>query len=191
MDWWEIYDGLTQRGPMPEAEVCEVIRAGLPRNAYVRQRGASDWVALDKHPPFAAALDQRNAPSQWPPPAPPPPPPAYVGAPQPPAPVMAGPPPGTPYAVSSPHAGQAARRKLRGGGCLVQGLGVVLLLGAGVAPYAAVGLVVQAVAAIAVLGLALVLVGGLLNLRWACSVCSQPIAGRSVHVCPSCHASFT
>jgi hypothetical protein len=67
----------------------------------------------------------------------------------------------------------------------------VLLLAASAVPYAGLALVVQAVAAIAALGLALVLLGGFLNLKWACSVCRQPIAGRSVHICPSCHASFT
>jgi hypothetical protein len=165
---WEIYDGLKQHGPMPEAEVYEVIRAGLPRNAYVRQRGASDWVPIDKHPAFATALQQRGAAGQWPP-------------------------PGTPYAVSSPYAGQATRRQLSAGGCFVQALGVVLLLGAGLAPYAGADLVVPAVAALAALGLGLVLllVGGLLNLKWVCGQCKQPVAGRSVHLCPNCRASFT
>jgi hypothetical protein len=186
---WEIYDGLTHRGPMPEAEVCEIIRAGLPRNAYVRPRGSQAWVALETHPPFAAALQQRNAPSQWPPPAPPPPVPAYVGA-QPVVPAVAAPPPGTPYAVSSPHAGKLARRRPVGGGCLLQGLGAVLMIGAGAAPYAGLTLAVPVVASIAGVGLALILGGGLLQLKWACSICGQRFAGRSEHVCPTCRASF-
>lgn len=187
---WEIYDGQAQRGPMPEAGVNDAIRSGLPRNAYVRQAGASEWRPLDTHPQFAAALQQRGAPSQWPPPQPPPPP-AYVGSPQPMAPAVSGPSPALPYAVSGPHAGQAARRKLVGRGCLVQGLGGALLLGAGVGLYCHVALMVEGVAALAILGLALLLLGGLLDLKWVCGLCKKPIAGRSVHVCPSCHASFT
>ena len=187
---WEIYDGQRQLGPMPEAGVHDAIRSGLPRNAYVRQAGASQWMPLETHPLFAVALQQRGAAGHWPPPAPPPPP-AYVGAAQPMAPAASGPPPAMPYAVSGPHAGQAARRKLVGRGCLVQGLGVVLLLGAGLGLYSQVALVVQAVAALAILGLVLVVLGGLLDLKWVCGLCKKPIANRSVHVCPSCHASFT
>jgi len=185
---WEIYDGQAQRGPMPEAGICDAIRSGLPRNAYVRQAGTSEWIPIETHPLFAAALQQRGAPGHWAPP--PPPPPAYVGSAQATVPAS-GPPPATPYAVSGPHAGQAARRKLTGRGCLVQGIGVVSLLGAGVGLSSHVDLMVQAVAALAILGCALVLVGGLLNLKWVCGLCKQPIAGRSVLVCPSCHASFT
>jgi rubrerythrin len=70
-------------------------------------------------------------------------------------------------------------------------LGSLLLLGAGLALYGAVTLVVQAVAALALVGLLVLGVGGLLNLKWVCSVCRKPIADRSVLVCPSCHASFT
>jgi hypothetical protein len=173
---------------MPEAGVYDAIRSGLPRNAYVRQAGASEWVPVETHPLFGPALQQRGAAVAWAPP-PPPPPPAYVGAP-PPAPPP-GPPPGTPYAVSGALAGQAARRKLLGGGCLVQGVGGVLLLGAGYGLYSQVDLMMKGAAALAVLGLLLLLVGGLLNLKWVCSLCKKPIADRSVHVCPSCHASFT
>jgi hypothetical protein len=186
---WEIYDGQNQRGPMPEGEVYAAIRAGLPKNAYVRQAGSPDWIALDKHPVFAAALEQRGAPGQWSSMPPPPPPPAFIGAPQP---VVTGPPPGTPYAVSSPNAGQPTRRKaVFGGGCLVQALGVALLLGTFVAPFAGVALMVQVMAGVVGAGLLLVFVGGLLNVRWVCGLCKQPVAGRSVHVCPSCRASFT
>ncbi len=186
---WEIYDGVKQRGPMPEAEVYEVIRAGLPRNAYVRPRGTSDWRPVDSHPPFAAALQTRGAPGQWPPPPPPPPPPALVGAPPPPQPVVAPPPPGTAFAVS-PDVGRPAPRRLRVGGCLVQCLGALLLVGAGGALYASVGLVVQALAGIAALGLVLLLVGGLLSLKWVCGQCHHPVA-RSTGMCPSCRASLT
>jgi hypothetical protein len=186
---WEIYDGQMQRGPMPEAGVFDAIRSGLPRNAYVRQTGTPEWLPLEAHPLFAAALQQRGVSGQWPPP-PPPPPPAFVGAAQPVvAPVVPGPP--VPYAVSKPTAGQAGRRRLAAGGCLVQVLGSLLLLGAGLALYGAVTLVVQAVAALALVGLLVLGVGGLLNLKWVCSVCRKPIADRSVLVCPSCHASFT
>jgi hypothetical protein len=73
----------------------------------------------------------------------------------------------------------------------VQALGVVLLLGAGFVPYSGVALAVPVVAGLAILGLALLLLGGLLHLKWVCGLCKQPIADRSVHVCPSCHASFT
>ena len=155
---WEIYDGQMQRGPMPEAGVHDAIRNGLPRNAYVRQAGASEWTPVEAHPLFAGALHQRGPAGDWRPP--PPPPPAYVGAAQPTVPAVSGPSPTTPYAVSGPFAGQAARREL-------------------------------GVAAVALLGLVLVLLGGLLNLKWVCGLCKTPIAGRSVNVCPSCHASFT
>jgi rubrerythrin len=67
----------------------------------------------------------------------------------------------------------------------------VLLLGAGYGLYSQVDLMMKGAAALAVLGLLLLLVGGLLNLKWVCSLCKKPIADRSVHVCPSCHASFT
>jgi hypothetical protein len=184
---WEIYDGQVQRGPMPEAGVYDAIRSGLPRSAYVRQKGSSDWVPLEGHPLFAAALQQRGAPGQWPPP---PPPPAYVGSAQPVAPVSS-PPPTMPYAVSMPTAGQPARRQLVGRGCLVQGLGLMAVLGAGVGLYGPVALGVQGAGALAILGVVLVLLGGVLDLKWVCSSCKKPIAGRSVHVCPSCHASFT
>jgi hypothetical protein len=186
---WEIYDGQMQRGPMPEAGVHDAIRNGLPRNAYVRQAGASEWTPVETHPLFAGALHQRGPAGDWRPP--PPPPPAYVGAAQPTVPAVSGPAPTTPYAVSGPFAGQAARRELIARGCLVQGLGVVVLLGAGFALYSNVPLMVLGVAAVAVLGLVLVLLGGLLNLKWVCGLCKSPIAGRSVNVCPSCHASFT
>jgi hypothetical protein len=186
---WEIYDGQMQRGPMPEAGVHDAIRSGLPRNAYVRQAGASEWTPLETHPLFAGALQQRGPAGDWRPP--PPPPPAYVGSAQPTVPAVSGPPPTTPYAVSGPFAGQAARRELIARGCLVQGLGVVLLLGAGFALYSNVALMVLGVAAIALLGLVLVLLGGLLDLKWVCGLCKTPIAGRSVNVCPGCHASFT
>jgi hypothetical protein len=187
---WEIYDGQLQRGPMPEAGVYDAIRSGLPRNAYVRQAGTSEWMPLETHPLFAVALQHRGAPGQWAPP-PPPPPPAYIGAPPPMAPTVSAPPPGTPYAVSGPHAGQPARRKLVGRGCLVQALGIVLLLGAGFAYCSQLSLLVEGLAALAILGLALLVLGGLLDLKWVCGLCKQPVAGRSVHVCPSCHASFT
>src|ERR1700722_20723471 len=111
---WEIYDGVLQRGPMPEAAVHDAIRSGLPRNAYVRQAGTSEWMPVETHPLFAAALQQRGAPGHWPPPAPPPPP-ALIGSAPPTAPAASGPPPNTPYAVSGPPAGQPARRKLAGG----------------------------------------------------------------------------
>jgi hypothetical protein len=185
---WEIYDGQRQRGPMPDAGVHDAIRSGLPRNAYVRQAGTSDWMPLETHPVFAAELHHRGAPVPWAPP--PPPPPAYVGAAVPVAPIVTGPPPGTPYAVSSPHAGKPTRRKLVGRGLLVQGLGLVVLLGAGYAFYGGLVLMVEA-AGLASLGLVLLLLGALLNLKWACGLCKAPIADRSLPVCPSCRASFT
>ena len=185
---WEIYDGQMQRGPMPEAGVHDAIRNGLPRNAYVRQAGTSDWLPIETHPLFASALQQRGPLGHWAPP--PPPPPALIGAPQPVV-LVETPPPTTPYAVSGMHAGQPTRRELVGRGCLVQVLGAVLLLGAGYALYGQLGLVVWGIAALAVLGLGLLLLGGLLDLKWVCGICKQPVAGRSVHVCPSCHASFT
>ena len=126
---WEIYDGQKQLGPMPEAGVFDAIRDGLPRNAYVRQRGTSEWMPLETHPLFAVALQHRRAPGQWAPPPPPPPP--LIGAAQPVA-VEPRPPPNTPYAVASPHAGKPARRQIVGRGCLVQALGGLLLVGAGV-----------------------------------------------------------
>ncbi len=187
---WEIYDGVSQRGPMPEAEVCEAIRAGLPRNAYVRPRGTSDWVPIDGHPPFAAALQARGAPGAWQSRPPPPPPPALVGAPAPPAPEVARPPPGTAYAVASPHAGKPTKRHFAGGGCLVQALGGLLATAAGVAPLAGLEVPAVVVAAVSGLGFVLIFAGGLLGLRWVCGQCRQPVA-RSVHFCPSCHASFT
>ncbi len=183
---WEIYDGQLQRGPMPEEGVHDAIRAGLPRSAYVRRTGSSDWMPVEGYPPFAAAIQQRGAPGQWPPPPPPPP---LVGSVPPVAPAAPAPPPTMPYAVS-PDAGKPARRRLVGGGCLVQGLGILLLLGAGVALYGLFPLVVQAVAALAILGIVLLLVGGLLNVNWVCSSCRKPVA-RSAHICPSCRASFT
>jgi hypothetical protein len=186
---WEIYDGKLQHGPMPEAGVHDAIRSGLPRNAYVRQRGASEWLPLETHPLFAAALQQRSAVGAWTPP--PPPPPAYVGAPQPVAPEVSRPPPTTPYAVAGPNAGQVARRKLVAGGCLVQAVGIVLLPGAFVGLFSDVPLVVQGGEGLAGLGVLLVVLGGFLNLKWVCAVCKNPIAGRSVLVCPTCHASFT
>jgi len=185
---WEIYDGQLQRGPMPEAGVHDAIRAGLPRSAYVRQAGAADWMPLETHPLFAATLQQRGAPGRWPPP---PPPPALVGSANPVAPVAPPPPSTMPYAVSMPTAGQAARRRLVGGGCLVQALGILLLAAAGCALYGLFALVLEALATLAVLGLVLLLLGGLLNLKWVCGMCKKPIAGRSVQVCPSCHATFT
>jgi hypothetical protein len=93
--------------------------------------------------------------------------------------------------VSGPHAGKPARRQLVGRGCLVQVLGALLLLGAGFALYGQIGLVLAAVAGLAILGLGLLLLGGLLDLKWVCGICKQPVAGRAVHVCPSCHATFT
>jgi hypothetical protein len=72
----------------------------------------------------------------------------------------------------------------------VQSLGLALLLGAGAVPYAGVAVPLPAVAASAGLGLVVLLVGGLLGASWSCSVCKQPVA-RSMHVCPSCRASFT
>jgi len=186
---WEIYDGQMQRGPMPEAGVHDAIRNGLPRNAYVRQAGASEWMPVETHPLFAGALHQRGPAGDWRPP--PPPPPAYVGAAQPTVPAVSAPPSTTPYAVSGPFAGKAARRELVARGCLVQGLGIVVLLGAGAALYGNVPLMVVGVAAVALLGLVLVLLGGLLNLKWVCGLCKTPIAGRAVNVCPGCHASFT
>jgi hypothetical protein len=185
---WEIYDGLQQRGPMPEEGVFDAIRSGLPRNAYVRQRGATEWLPIETQPLFATALRHRGAAGSWPPPALPPPPP-LVGAVQGMPPPVPGPSPALPYAVSAPNAGQPARRKLVGGGCLVQGLGGVLVLGAGGAVYAELALAIPAAAAS--LGLALLLLGGLLNLKWVCSLCRNPVGGRSMHVCPTCHASLT
>jgi hypothetical protein len=188
---WEIYDGQLQRGPMPEAGVHDAIRNGLPRNAYVRQAGTSEWMPIETHPVFGAALHQRGPLGNWAPPPPPPPP--LIGSVQP---VVqpSGPPPGTPYAVSGPLAGQAAQRKLVGRGCLVQVLGVLLLLGgASFWLFGEVDPVVKEIAAasLAGLGLVVLLVGGLLDLKWVCSLCKAPVAGKSVHVCPSCHASFT
>jgi hypothetical protein len=184
---WEIYDGQLQRGPMPEEGVHDAIRSGLPRSAYVRQAGASDWLPIEHHPLFAVTLQNRGAPGRWPPP---PPPPAFVGSAQPAAPVVTTPPPTMPYAVSRPTAGQAARRALVARGCLVQVLGIVLLLGAGYMFYSQSALALEALAGVAVLGLVLLLLGGVLDLKWVCGMCKKPI-GRSVHVCPNCHATFT
>ncbi len=184
---WEIYDGHSQRGPMPEAGVLDAIRSGLPRNAYVRQTGAQEWTPIETHPMFAGALQQRGAPVQWAPP--PPPPPAFVGAASPVAPEVPRPPPGTAYAVSG-NAGQQARRTLVARGCLVQGLGTALLLAAGVGLYGEVA-PVPVVAGVGFVGIALLLVGALLGLKWVCGSCKQPVAGRGVFMCPSCRASFT
>jgi hypothetical protein len=184
---WEIYDGVQQRGPMPEAGVFDAIRSGLPRNAYVRQAGTSDWLPVETHPLFATAVQHRGAPGHWAPPPPPPPPP-MVGAPPPPQPEVQRPPPGTAYAVS-PHAGKPAKRQLVLGGCLVQVLGAALMLGAGAGLYFA--LMLPVVAGLAGVGLLLLLVGGLLQRRWVCSLCKQPVGGRAVFVCPSCHAALT
>ncbi|MGD0529618.1 MAG: hypothetical protein ABSE49_31055 [Polyangiaceae bacterium] len=186
---WEIYDGQLQRGPMPDEGVFEAIRGGLPRNAYVRQAGASDWTPIDSHPMFGSAMQNRGAPVQWTPPPPPPPPP-LVGAPPPLAPEVQRPPPGTAYAVSAPTAGQRVRRKLAAGGCLVQGLGSLALLGSGFALYTQAA-ALPIVAATAGIGLALLFGGGLLGLKWVCGSCKQPVARRGVFMCPSCRASFT
>jgi hypothetical protein len=67
----------------------------------------------------------------------------------------------------------------------------LLLLGAIVAPFGGVALAEQIVAALAALALVLLSVGGILNLGWVCGQCKQPVAGRSVHLCPNCRASFT
>ena len=185
---WEIYDGQLQRGPMPEAGVFDAIRSGLPRNAYVRQAGTTDWLPIETHPVFATVLQHRPAPGQWAPP-PPPPPPALIGAPLPVAPEVPRPPPGTAYAVSA-NAGQRARPTLVARGCLVQVLGGVLLLGAGYGLYAQIA-VVAVLAAVAGLGVVLLGAGGLLGLGWICSACKQPVARSGGFMCPSCRASFT
>ena len=184
---WEIYDGQKQLGPMPEASVFDAIRDGLPRNAYVRQRGAPDWVPLETHPLFAVALQNRRAPGSWAPPPPPPPP--LIGAV---APVVVEPrpPPNTAYAVASPHAGKPARRQLVGRGCLVQALGGLLLVVAGVCLHGDIPLLLAGVAVIAGLGFVLLLVGGLLDVKRVCSLCKRPVA-RDELVCTSCRASFT
>jgi hypothetical protein len=185
---WEIYDGQLQRGPMPEAGVFDAIRNGLPRNAYVRQAGTSDWLPIDTHPLFATVLQHRPAPGQWAPP-PPPPPPALIGTPPPAVPEVPRPPPGTAYAVSG-NATQRARPTLVARGCLVQALGSVLLIAAGYGIYAQVAALVV-VAAVAIVGLVLLGVGGLLGLAWVCSACKQPVARKGAFMCPSCRASFT
>jgi hypothetical protein len=185
---WELYDGQLQRGPMPDAGVYDAIRSGLPRNAYIRQKGASEWVPIEMHPLFASALQQRSAPGQWGPP-PPPPPPAYVGAvalPAAPDPTRA-----LPYAVAGPHAGKLAPRKLVARGCLLQCLGTLPLLGAGFVLYGRIDRMLEVAGALAIVGLTLLLVGGLVNRRWICGLCKTPLGDRSVLVCPTCHASFT
>jgi hypothetical protein len=71
----------------------------------------------------------------------------------------------------------------------VQVLGAALMLGAGAGLYFA--LMLPVVAGLAGVGLLLLLVGGLLQRRWVCSLCKQPVGGRAVFVCPSCHAALT
>jgi len=183
---WEIYDGLKQQGPMPEAQVYEIIRAGLPRNAYVRQRGATEWTPIEQLGGFAAALQQRGAVAQWPPPPPPPPPPPLIGAP-PPEP-LAPPPPGTAFAVS-PTTGQPAQRSVRVGGLLLPLSGGLVMLAALFVPFAGVALPMAAIAAAAGVGFVLVVVGGALGVKTVCGLCKAPIA-RGVQICPSCRASF-
>lgn len=101
---------------------------------------------------------------------------------------------GNPAQGSSYAQGQYARRERKGEftgvGCLVQGLGLLLVLGAGVGgflafsiPGAIIGGLVGGVG-----GLALLLIGGRMALKWVCSACRNPLADGSVRMCPTCRA---
>ena len=72
----------------------------------------------------------------------------------------------------------------------MQLLGGLVASGAGVLPVAGLEVSATVIAAMSGVGFVLILVGGLAGLRWTCGECRQPVA-RSMHLCPSWHASFT
>lgn len=65
-----------------------------------------------------------------------------------------------------------------GTGCVVQGIGLAVLLGGGI---------FFGIFAIPV-GLVVLIAGGRMALKWRCSACKNPIAGKAVRLCPACGA---
>ena len=77
-----------------------------------------------------------------------------------------------------------------GVGCLVQGLGLALMLAGcvgGVVVGSGEGAMVGGVVG-GLLGLILLIIGGRMALKWICGACKNPIADRSVQMCPTCRA---
>ncbi len=59
MDNWEVDDGKTRRGPMPEDELLALIRAGeVPPGAQVRREGGVIWMGLRANAKMAFALER-------------------------------------------------------------------------------------------------------------------------------------
>jgi hypothetical protein len=76
------------------------------------------------------------------------------------------------------------KSELAGVGCLVQGVGLLMpfLLGA-IAGSAGAGLGV-------ILLVVLLVAGSRMALKWICSNCRNPLAGKGVRLCPTCGANF-
>lgn len=66
-----------------------------------------------------------------------------------------------------------------GAGCLVQGLGLLLM----VSGFFTLGIGF-------IIGLVLLVAGGRMALKTICSECGNPIANKSVKVCPACKTHF-
>ena len=87
-------------------------------------------------------------------------------------------------AENESNARRERKGELIGIGCFVQGLGLIapFVLGA----FFGTGGTVIGV----VLLVLLLLVGSRMALKWRCSNCKNPIAGREVRICPVCKANL-
>lgn len=93
----------------------------------------------------------------------------------------AAPPPG-PKIQSLEKPATRARIKTKtefaGSGCLVQGLGLLLLLLIFWFPFSTIA------------GLCLLIAGSQMSKRHYCGECRNPVANRGVKICPTCHSNF-
>lgn len=67
------------------------------------------------------------------------------------------------------------KSEIAGAGCLVQGIGLLLLI------FFPLGTVI---------GIVLLLVGSAMSVKWVCGHCGNRVEGKQVKLCPACHASL-
>ena len=72
-----------------------------------------------------------------------------------------------------------SKSEFAGTGCLVQGLGLLLMI-SGIFTYG-IGFIV---------GLVLLIAGGRMAIKLICSECGNPIVNKKVKICPACKAHF-
>ncbi len=71
-----------------------------------------------------------------------------------------------------------------GSGCLVQAIGLLMPF----VGYELAGLMGAILGSLIALGF--LLVGSRMALKWVCPECRNPVASKSVKVCPACQARF-